>query len=127
MVQIKALACELPCERGLPLSRFSHADIAREAMAEGVVTFISGTMVWRRLNADAIKPFQYRSRIFPSDPDFAEKTNRMLNLYQRIWEGKKLRQNDQKIRTDEKTSIQTRNRSGLHISAEPGRCLAYRI
>jgi DDE superfamily endonuclease len=122
VVQIKALACELPCERGLPLSRFSHADIAREAMNEGIVASISGTTVWRWLNADAIKPWQYRSWIFPRDPDFAEKAGRILDLYQGIWEGKKLRPNDYVISTDEKTSIQARNRSGLHTASKPGRC-----
>jgi len=56
MMQIKALACELPSKMGLPLSRFSHADIAREAMDEGLVASINDTTVWRWLNADAIKP-----------------------------------------------------------------------
>jgi len=56
MMQIKALACELPSKMGLPLSRFSYADIAREAMDEGLVASINDTTVWRWLNADAIKP-----------------------------------------------------------------------
>lgn len=33
VVQIKAIACELPATRGLPLSRLSSADIVREASA----------------------------------------------------------------------------------------------
>jgi hypothetical protein len=122
MMQIKALACELPSKMGLPLSRFSHADIAREAMEEGIVASISGTTVWRWLNADAIKPWHFRSWIFPRDPDFAEKASRVLDLYQGTWEGKKLRLNDYVISSDEKTSIQARNRSGLHIAPEPGQC-----
>ena len=66
-MQIKALACELPSKMCLPLSRFSLADIAREAMDEGIVASISGTTVWRWLNADAIKPWYFRSWIFPRD------------------------------------------------------------
>ena len=93
-----------------------------EAMDEGIVASISGTTVWRWLNADAIKPWQYRSWIFPRDPGFAEKAGRVLNLYQGIWEGKRLRPNDYVIRTDEKTIIQARTRSGLHIAAKPGQC-----
>jgi hypothetical protein len=56
VVQIKALAYKLAYARGLPLSRFSHSDIAREAMDEEIIASISGTTVWRWLNADAIKP-----------------------------------------------------------------------
>jgi len=119
-MQIKALACELPSERDLPFSRFSHADIAREAMREGIVASISGTTVWRWLNSDAIKPWQFHSWIFPRDPDFVRKASRVLDLYQGIWEGKKLHPNDYVISSDEKTSIQVRNRSGLHIAPEPG-------
>ena len=40
----------------MPLSRISHADIAREVVEHGIVASISGTTVWRWLNADAIKP-----------------------------------------------------------------------
>ena len=37
VVQIKALACELPATLGLPLSRLSTADIVREAQRSGIV------------------------------------------------------------------------------------------
>jgi DDE superfamily endonuclease len=99
----------------------SHADIAREAIQDGIVASISGATVWRWLNADAIKPWRYRNWIFPRDPDFAEKADRVLDLYQGIWKGKRLRPNDYVISTDEKTSIQARNRDGLHTAAHPGR------
>ncbi len=56
VMQVKALACELPSERNIHFSRMSHVDIAHEAMRDGIVAFISGTTVWRWLNADAIKP-----------------------------------------------------------------------
>jgi hypothetical protein len=36
---------------------------------------------------DAIKPWQYRSWIFPRDPDFAVKAARVLDLYERVWDG----------------------------------------
>ena len=53
VVQIKALACEIPSLRGLPLSRPSHVDIASEAIRRGIVARISGATVWRWLNEDA--------------------------------------------------------------------------
>lgn len=109
-MQIKALACELPCNSGLPLSRFSSYDIATEAIRRGIVAQISHTTVWRWLNEDAIKPWQYRSWIFPRDPYFEEKAGRVLDLYHGIWDHNLLKSNDFVISADEKTSIQVRDR-----------------
>jgi len=122
VMEVKALACELPSERNLPFSRFSHAEIAREAVRGGIVASISGTTVWRWLSSDAIKPWTYRSWIFPRDPQFAEKASRVLDLYQGVWNGKPLAPNDYVISADEKTSIQARNRNGLSTPPKPGRC-----
>ena len=60
-MQVKALACELPAQRKIPLSRFSRADLAREVVRSGIVASISGTTIWRWLRADAIKPLYNRS------------------------------------------------------------------
>lgn len=121
-MEIKALACALPKERDLPFSRLSHADIAREAIQRGVVASISGTTVWRWLNAEAIKPWSHRSWIFPRDAQFGEKASRLLDLYQGVWEGRPLEPDDYVISADEKTSIQARRR--LHPGSAPaaGRC-----
>jgi hypothetical protein len=86
-VQIKAIACELPATLGLPLSRLSTADIVREAQRSGIVATISDKTVWRWLNEDAIRPWQYRTWIFPRDPNFAAKAGRILALYARQWQG----------------------------------------
>jgi hypothetical protein len=43
MVEVKALACELPAQRGVPLARWSFAELRREVMAHGLVAEISGT------------------------------------------------------------------------------------
>lgn len=117
VVQIKALACELPAQRGLPLSRFSCADIAREAQHCGIAARISDTTVWRWLHEDAIRPWQHRTWIFPRDPDFARKAGRILDLYARRWEGKRLRWDEFVLSTDEKTSIQARLR--IHPTVPP--------
>lgn len=108
VVEIKALACQMPAERGLPFSRLSHAEIAREAVRSGIVASISGATVWRWLSADAIKPWSYRSWIFPRDPNFAQKASRVLDLYQGVWQGEPLGPRDYVISADEKTSIQAR-------------------
>lgn len=109
-MEVKALACELPNELNLPFSRLSSRDVAREVVQRCIVASISNTTVWRWLNADAIKPWSYRSWIFPRDPDFAEKAGRVLDLYHGIWKGKPLSPHDCVICADEKTSIQARKR-----------------
>jgi transposase len=67
----KAVACELPATRGVPLSRWSLGELRQELIATGLVDDISTTTLWRWLDADAIKPWQHRSWIFPRDPEFA--------------------------------------------------------
>lgn len=106
VAEIKALACELPAESGRPLSRWSAAELAEQAVQRGIVCSISGTTVWRYLAEDAIRPWQWRSWIFPRDPDFAEKAGRVLDLYERRWEGKLLHPGDYVISADEKSQLQ---------------------
>jgi hypothetical protein len=36
VAEVKALACELPAEQGVPRSRWSSAELAREAVKRGV-------------------------------------------------------------------------------------------
>ena len=112
---MKAIACQLPSERGLPLSRFSSAEIAREAVARGIVEQVSGATVWRWLAEDAIRPWNYRSWIFPRDPDFRAKAARVLDLYAGRFEGKLLHPGEFVLCADEKPSIQARLR--LHPTA----------
>jgi hypothetical protein len=125
VVQIKALACELPAFLDLPLSRLSTRDIARHAQRAGLVATISNATVWRWLNADAIRPWQHRCWIFPRDPDFATKAGRVLDLYARSWNGKPLRANEFVICADEKTSIQARRR--VHPTVPPRAGHAMRV
>jgi len=120
VIQIKALACEPPAAHDLPLSRFSVADVARQAQHLGLVATISDSTVWRWLNEDAIRPWQHRCWIFPRDPQFAIKAGRILDLYERVWQGKALRSEDYVLSTDEKTSIQARSRIHPTLPTEPG-------
>ena len=114
---MKAIACQLPSERGVPLSRFSSAEIAREAVARGIVEQVSGATVWRWLAEDAIRPWNYRSWIFPRDPDFRAKAGRLLDLYAGRFEGKLLHPGEYVLCADEKPSIQARAR--LHPTVAP--------
>lgn len=121
VIEVKALACARPSQFKLPLARLSYDDIARQAQQSGLVASISGTTVWRWLSADAIRPWTYRSWIFPRDPDFAIKAGRVLDLYQGQWEGEALGPEDFVLSTDEKTSIQVRRRIHEGTPPAPGR------
>src|SRR4030067_991809 len=117
VVPVKASACELPASRGIPLSRMSVTDVAAEARRTGLVARISDSTVWRWLSEDAIKPWQHRCWIFPRDPFFAAKASRILDLYERVFEGEPLKDDEFVLSTDEKTSIQARARR--HPSLTP--------
>jgi hypothetical protein len=117
VVQVKALACELPTTRGLPLSHWNTPDITRQVCQSGLVATISDSTIWRWLHQDAIRPWYHRSWIFPRDPQFATKAGRVLDLYARTLAGKPLRSDEFVIAADEKTSIQPRRR--IHPSSPP--------
>ena len=121
IAEVKALACELPAQSGRPISRWSSAEIASEAVARGIVCQVSGTTVWRWLSEDAIRPWAWRSWVFPRDPDFAAKAGRVLDLYERRWDGQRLHPGDYVISADEKTQLQALLRRHPLIAPGPGR------
>lgn len=118
VVAVKALACSIPRQCGLPISRFSMAEIQRQVIESGIVASIGETTLWRWLSEDAIRPWYHRSWIFPRDPLFEEKAGKILDLYAGSWDGRALGDRDFVISTDEKTSIQARRR--IHPSLAPG-------
>jgi transposase len=117
VAEVKALACELPTTSEAPLARWSCPDLAAEARRRGVVASVSASTVRRWLAADAIKPWQHRSWIFPRDPDFAVKAGRVLDLYARTFNGEPLGPNDYVLSADEKPGVQARHR--IHPTAPP--------
>jgi hypothetical protein len=77
------------------------------------------------LAREAIKPWQYRSWLFPRDPNFAVTAERVLDLYERRWDGRKPGPREYVISADEKTSIQARCR--CHPSLAPGQARMMRV
>jgi hypothetical protein len=110
----------LPVTHGVPLSRFSRTELHRLVIERGV-TEASASTIWRWLHDDAIKPWQTRSWIFPRDPDFARKAGRVLDLYARIFDGKRLRPDEYVICADEKSQLQALGRRHETVPAGPGR------
>jgi transposase len=125
VAEVKALACQLPADAGVPLARWSCPDLASQAVTAGIADTLSASTVRRWLAADAIKPWQYRSWIFPRDPDFRAKASRVLDLYAGVWEGHRLSDDEYVISSDEKTSIQARCR--CHPTLAPGKARMMRI
>jgi transposase len=121
VAEVKALACELPAESDVPLAKWSCPDLASEAERRGVVASVSASTVRRWLAADAIKPWQHRSWIFPRDPDFALKASRVLDLYSRIFDGRPLGVDEYVLSADEKPGVQARQRIHPSRPARPGR------
>ncbi len=101
----------------MPLSRFSLRELARQAVLWAIVATISAATVGRWLRQDALRPWRYRSWIFPRDPHFEEKAARVLDLYEGRWEGMPLGPKEYVLSADEKTSIQARVR--LHPTQPP--------
>jgi len=121
VAQVKALACTLPADHGVPLARWSARELTRHAIEQGICETVSVASVTRWLATDAIKPWQHRSWIFPRDPDFCIKAARVLDLYDRVWDGQPLGENDFVISADEKSQLQALGRRHASRPAGPGR------
>jgi hypothetical protein len=115
VIDVKAIACELPARLGVLLSRLHVPDIRQEVITR---------VWWPRFPAPRSgggSPWAHRSWIFPRDPDFEAKAARVLDLYARQWEGKPLEKRDYVLSAYERTSIQARLRCHPTLPAAPGR------
>ncbi len=125
VAQVKALACRPAADSGLPLSRWSCPELARQVITDRICSSISSSTVRRWLSQEALKPWQYQSWIFITDPNFAAKAQRVLDLYARQWDRRPLATDEFVISSDEKPSIQARCR--CHPSLPPGRARMMRV
>lgn len=89
---------------------------------EGIVSDISRSTLWRWFYEDALRPWRYRSWLFPRDPAFLKKAVVVLDLYHGIWEGEPLGPDDYVLSADEKSQLQILSR--LHDTRAPisGHC-----
>ena len=105
----------------MPLARWSCVELAAEAVTRGLVSAVSASTVGRWLAADAVRPWRYRSRIFPRDPNFAEKAGRVLDLYDRIRDDQPLGGDEYVLCADEKTQLQALSRCHPDLPPAPER------
>ena len=118
---VVALACQLPAATGVPLSRWTGPELAAELAARGLAGPISASSILRILAEHPVRPWQYRSWIYPRAPDFEAKANVILGLYQGFYGGKPLRPGDRLLSFDAKPSIQARGRCHPTAPAAPGK------
>jgi len=109
---VMSLACERPAEREVPLRRYSLSELTVEVAKLLPIEQLapSRTAIWRWLAYDALRPWRYRSWIFPRDPHFLQRASPVLDLYACQWQGRPLWADEYVLSADEKTSIQVRRR-----------------
>ena len=90
------MACQPPEQRRGAVGAVEFGRAGRTGGHRGLVESVSASTVRRWLAEDAIKPWRFRSWIFPRDKDFAVKAGRVLDLYERVWDGEEL--GDERVR-----------------------------
>jgi hypothetical protein len=85
------------------------------------VSDASATTIWRWLHDRSLKPWQQRSWIFPRDLHFQPKAGRVLDLYARRFEGRRLHPGEYVICADEKSQLQALARRHATVPAAPSR------
>ena len=96
-------------EAGVPLARWSYAEIAARLVALGVVISIATSTVARWLSAEKLKPWRYRLWQQIVEPEaFLERARPVLWLYRHA--KTLLQRGIWVVCVDEKTSIQARQR-----------------
>jgi transposase len=105
--QVTALACSLPRSHGVPLARWSRAELARHVATVPTLPTISARTIGRWLSAEQIPPWRYRSWQHIQEPEaFRVRARRVLRLYEHA--SALLEQGIWVICADEKTCIQAR-------------------
>ena len=115
--QIIALACSAPRQHGKAWMRWSGEKLAQVAVEQQIVAAISPGTIRRWLRADKIKPWRYHSWQHSPDPPFVEKAVPVLDLYAQA--PALQAQGELTVCTDEKTSIQARQRVTATRAAAP--------
>src|SRR5262245_4244321 len=116
--QVVALACSAPRQYGKPWQRWSGEKLAQVAVEQHLVATLSPSTIRRWLRADKIKPWRYHSWQHSTDPQFVEKATPVLDLYAQA--PALQTQGELTVCTDEKTSIQARQRVTATKAPAPG-------
>lgn len=116
--QISALACSAPRVHGKPWPRWSGEKLAQVAVEQQIVEHISPGTIRAWLRADKINPWRFHSWQHSTDPHFVDKATPVLDLYEHAQA--LAVQGEAVVCSDEKTSIQARQRVSATKPAAPG-------
>jgi DDE superfamily endonuclease len=116
--QITALACSAPRAYGKPWPRWSAEKLAQVAIEQQIVDHIAPGTIRTWLRQDKIKPWRYHSWQRSTDPRFVDKASPVLDLYAQA--PALAAQGEAVVCSDEKTSIQARQRVSATKAAAPG-------
>ncbi len=111
LVQIVAIACEVPANSGRPINRWTPRELADEVMKRKVVESIAPRSVGRFLNEADLKPHltRYWLNANPDDPvQFKKEVETICDVYAQASELHQ--QGTHLVSTDEKTGIQALER-----------------
>ncbi len=116
--QATALACSLPKEKKVTLSRWSLAEIAKHLHAQQMVSTISVSTLFRWFTTDKLKPWRFHNWQHILDPQkFLERARPVLQVYEKAVE--LLRNGIWAVCVDEKTFIQARQLEQEPVPARP--------
>ena len=116
--QIVALACSAPRQHGKAWMRWSGEQWAQVAVEQGRVSRIAPSTIRRWLREDKIKPWRYHFWQHSTAPQFVEQATPVLDLYAQA--PALQMQGELPVGTDEKTSMQARQRVTTTKAAAPG-------
>jgi transposase-like protein len=103
--QVTALACSLPRSSGVPLARWSRAELARQVASTPTLPAISAGTIGRWLAEEQIPPWRYHSWQHIQNPEaFLSRARPVLRLYEQATA--LMEQGIWVVCTDEKTCIQ---------------------
>src|SRR6266487_510370 len=104
---VTALACSLPRSFGVPLARWSRAELARHLVRTSPLPAPSARTIGRWLTAEQIRPWRFHSWQHIQDPEtFLQRARPVLQLYEQA--RSLLQEGIWVVCVDEKTSIQAR-------------------
>src|SRR5437764_14867566 len=118
--QVTAIACSLPRQCQVPLSRWSRAELARRVAQDPSLPPISASTVGRWLKAERLRPWRYHAWQHIHDPvAFLQRARPVLQAYGRAQA--LLRAGTWLVSLAEKTSIQARKGEQPPRPACPGK------
>jgi transposase len=123
VTQILAVACEPPKKSGRPITHWTGAELADEAIKRGIVDSISPSQVNRYLREAELQPHKsrYWLNTTQKDPElFAAQVEMVCACYHDAPQLYRFH-NTHTISTDEMTGIQALERSATTLPMRPGR------